>query len=497
MMAITAFSGCRTDRAEYGRYARATSAGDLGRITVTAAGIAGDPGDIVVYSLINQATGRVIARREQGYDSALSDENSVTFDIEECVDEWGIFRAVRGVYVARAAHLTSPASLEPTVYADSIPFRIRVVTVAELRDRWLFGVRLTDYNTLVADDTGIPGVTVTGATGIQEGGYPLRWRVADRALALASEVCALPSYGPPKVGVPASGVRTYTLWNDALDGYADVRVDAAALPSVDTDGYLLLRPAALPDAVIGAHLDTAADRWQAVVSLAVPIEPWTVGTTLAQAALLAMEANDPTRPRLPFDRSGVSPEPWRDAKTRRGPTIQLPGRRVKRLHFLAGFYNSGKVLDFDIADWWTLDEYNGNAHFVPNLSARLPAGPILIPLGIGGVAYGGALFAQNFVPNFWHFAYTHGLDDLRHGAGSTLREAIAREALIPVYLLAGRAAQGVYASESFSRDSVGLQRGYSAGQMGVYSAEILAHDAWVKANQAAIAKQIHGIIVQV
>jgi hypothetical protein len=501
-MTITAFSGCRTDRSEYGRYARSTGRGDLTKITVTATGIDGDPGDIVVYSLVNQASGRVIARAEQSYDSALSDENSVTFAIEDCVDEWGIFRAVRGVYVARVAHLTTPAYLEPTVYADSAPFRIRVVTAAELRDRWLFGVRLGDYNRLVADDTGIPGVAITGATGIQEGGYPLRWHVADRSLAFGSEVGGIPAYGPPQAGIPASGTHDFVLWNDALDGYVFVRVDAAALPATDVEGGIgggvaLLRPAELTDDDLGRHLDIAAERWQAIVSLAVPIEPWTVGTTLAQAAIRAVEANDPARAKLPFDRAGVSPEPWRDSKARQGPTIQLPGRRVKRLHFLAGYYNTGRVLDFDIADWWTLDEYNGNAHFVPNLSARLPAGPILIPLGVGGAMYGGTLFARDYVPNFWHFAFTHGLDDLRHGAGALLREAIAREALVPIYLLAGRAAQSVYASESFNRDGVGLQRAYSAGQMGVYSGEILAHDAWVKANQSGIAKQIHGIIVQV
>lgn len=494
-MTITAIGPVTVDRREYGRYARSTSQGDLGQIVVTAAGIVGTVGDIMAYTVVHQATGRVVARALVPVSG--DPEQSFTFDLETCKDTWGIYRAIRGIYYARVAALTDPPYLEPDIYADSGTFHIRVVTAAELRDRWLFGVRLTDYNRLMADNTRIAGVVVTAATGVQEGGYPLRWRVADRSLAFGSDVGGIPAYGPAEVGIPATGQHTYTLWNDSLDGYIDVAVDAPSLPVADADGYALLRPVALTDEDLGRHLDTAAERWQAIVSLSVPIEPWTVGTDLAQAAVLAMEANDPARAKLPFDRVGVSAEPWRDSKSRRGPVVQFPGRRIRRLHFLAGFYNTSNVLDFDIGDWWTVDAYNGNAWFVPNLSARLPAGPLLVPLGIGGAWYGGSMWAQNYVPNFWHFAFTHGLDDLRYGAGALLREAIAREALIPVYLLAGRAAQGVYASESFNRDGVGLQRNYGAGQLGVYSAEIAGHDAWVKANQSGIAKQIHGIIVQV
>jgi hypothetical protein len=496
-MTITGFSGCTTDRKEYGRYARSTSKGDLGKVVVTGTGIEGLQGDPVVYSLIHQTSGRVVARAVQNYDAVMSDHNAHTFDLEDCVDEDGIYRAIRGVYVARVAALTDPPYLAPTVYADSTPFHIRVVTAAELRDRWLFGVRLADYNRLAAEVSNIPGVAIDGSTGIQEGGYPLRWRVADRSLAFGSDVGGIPAYGPAQAGIPVTGRNSYTLWNDSLDGYIQIDVDSPALPVADADGYALLRPAELSDDDLGRHLDDAAETWQAVVSLAVPIEPWTIGTALAAAALQADEANHPERPKLPLDRKGVSPAPWRDQKVgRRGPVVQLPGRRITKLHFLAGFYNVSKVLEFDIHDWWTVDEYNGTAHFVPSLSARLPAGPLLVPLGIGGALYGGSMFLSNYVPNFWHFAFTHGLDDLHYGPGAALRQAIAREALIPIYLLAGRAAQSVYASESFNRDGVGLSREYSSGQVGVYSAEIAGHDAWVKANQATIAKQIHGIIVQ-
>lgn len=499
-MAITSFSGCKVDRAEYGRYARQTSQGDLGRIVVTGTGIEGLPGDVVVYSLVNSVSGRVVARKTQPYDSMMSDENSVTFDLEtDCLDEFGLFRAIRGEYHARVAELTDPPYTDPEVYADSPTFRIRIVTAAELRDKFLFGVRLDDYTRLVGDSTGIAGVTVTGSTGVQEGGYPLRYKVGPQTLEFGSDLGGIPSYGPPVAVGEARIGDEIALWADAIDQYVFVSVDATRLPDHDIDGgigggLVLLRPAKIDDATIGRHLDSASETWQTVASLAVPLEPWTVGTTLAAANIAAKEARDPTRAKLPFDRVGVSAEPWRDAKAwTRGPHIELPGRRLLVLHFLGGFYNTSMVLDLETQDWWVMDEYNGNVDMVPNFAARLPAGPVLSPFVYPGLRGG---FLGDYVPNFWQYAFTHGLKDLRHGAGEVIREAIMREALLPIYMLGGRAAQSVYASESFNRDGVGLSRQYSAGQMGVYSSEIAMHDAWVKRTSNMVRKQLSGIIVQ-
>lgn len=500
-MTLREVAAVTTDRQEYGRYARHTSQGDLGKIVVTGHGIDGDPGDPLVFTLTNGRTGRVIARKVIAYDPELDDEESVTFDLEtDCLDEFSVYRAAHGVYFARVAELTSPTYTPPDVFTDSDPFAIRIVTSVELQDRWLFGVDLTDGRHLIADDTDIPGVTVTAAHGIQEGGYPLQYVASTKKLRLGQQIAGQVFYGPP--ATLEAGKTEYVVWSYTLDGWITVRAIWASLPSSGTTaGYALLRPASLASGALGlsgalgVHLDNAAEAWQSVVGLTVPLEPWTVGTDIMVAWYAAWQAEHPDLARIVFDRTGLSPENWNDPKTRsRGPVIQLPGRRILKLHRLNGFYNSSPVLTIDTDSWWVTDPYNGNVSIVPSISARLPAGPTLTSFS---TLFGtGFAWSGSYVANFWQFAFTHGLKDLWLGAGVLIREAIARSALLPIYLQAGRAAQGIYASENFNRDGVSLSRQYTSGQMGLYSGEIAQHDAWVKANESRIKRQIVGIVAQ-
>lgn len=492
-MTVRAFSGVVTDRVEYSRYLRSSEVGDLGVVVVTAKGIDGDPGDPLVFTLVNTDNGRVVARKVIEYDPMIDDEETVAFDLEkDCLDEWKIFRAIRGRYVARVSDLPDPAYADPGVAAESAAWRIRIVSVQELRERWLFGVALRDERRLVADQTRIAGVRVTDSEGIQEGGYPLRYIAATGLLMIGSDYGGIPSFGD---GVDVRAGGEFTLWMDSSDAYAVVRVDAAALPTSGTaDGKALLRAARMTDATLGTHLDNATEAWQGVIGLTVPLEPWTIGTDIAVAVRQAKEAADPALARLPFDRTGVSPSPYDNPKiVTEGPFIDLPGRRVLRLHEIVGYYNTSPVLLLDTPDWWVVHPYNGTATIVPSFSARLPAAPVLAGFAaIGGYPYAG--FVPRKVENFWHYSFTHGLADLHRGAGEMIREAIARTAIQPIMLSAGRGMQSAFASESFNRDGVSLSRNYTGGQLGLYSGEITAHSQWVKDNRFRIRRLIVGIV---
>lgn len=488
-MAVTAIGEVSVDRTEYSRYWRWGQEGDQGVIRVTATGIVRDnPNDPLVFQIIAVNTGRVVAERSL---TTAGSEVTTGFDLEtDCKDADGIYRAIHGRYYARVGP-PSPDPLTPVGGVESRDFPVRLVAVSELKSKYLAGISLRDERRLVAGDTRIPGVTIVVAEGIQEGGYTLDYTPSPPNLVLHSTRGDLG--GPPMLLVQGRD----DLWNTEMDGYLTVQVDLAALPTTARTGFALLKPATLDDETIGGHVDAAVETWQALVGLSCPLEPWTVGTEASAAAVAKTNVGKWPRDQVVFDRVGVAPEPWDSPKvTSRGPVIQLPGRRVLKLHHLGGYYNQTNVLEFDTLTWLVVDQYNGNLSLVPSAGSIYPAALGLMRSWGTSLATAPWGVVSDHVDNFWHYSYTHGLGDLWRGHGAVVREGIARQASMMTLLLAGRAAQGVYASESVNRDGVSLSRQYTGGQMGVYSAEIGAHDAWIKDRASRVRKGLIGIQVQ-
>ncbi len=454
-MAITSITAVAVDQAEYSRYYRTPIAAvDYGLITATVTGVTGLVGDILYVALVSPRYG-VVATKAY---SLATTAQVATFDLDiDCLDEDGIYRAAQGSYTVVAANTADLAG----VHKASAPFLITVAHAEELKNVWLGTIPLNVEHTRSVTIEGITGVVGTTTREVQRGGYPITWDVSDRALSWDG--------GPPYlVGLGVTSPIKARLWNRTLDQTIDVAIDPTAVPASDVlNGYVFVDWGQIADTKLRADLSTAYA--YLITNLLVPLEPQYVCTPLLKA-------------QYPYAvRIVDAPEFRRASGITQPTTIDLPIRRVLRLHEIGGWYGTGQSVVLSDT-MLTVDAFNGSVQITPGYVPFYPAPTPLTVTG-GYLGLGGGYYGNRNLPGFWQFAATWGLPNLRDdSAAGTVREGILRYAAVTALLVAGRAQTSLVASEAFNRDGASYSRNYTGGQYGLYSDMIQEHLQWFGEN---------------
>lgn len=426
---------------------------DMNLIKITASTSAANS-TIVTFTLIREDGYGVVATKTG---VVAAGKATATIDIaKDCFDLDGVFRARQGKYHVHASVPT------PEV-ADSSIFHIMVVTVKELKDKYMRGVDLLASGILEAQNYPFPlltGVDIVNTAASQTRGiYPIVWDAAAKTLSWTGGT-------PVVIDMTQSSLLTQ-LVNLQASSYIEVRVVPDELPLSNVTQTVILDSAEIEDDVLRSFIHDAYQDIQG--RLFVALEPTTydterVGDTSYDSTVFTDEYADP----LTFYRDMFFPADKFLAVRFPHPWIFQHG--FKRLEF---FFNSIKTATID-KDQWLVNMTKGNTglvEFVPKVGATL----IFAWFTTAGLAF---LTRWASIPSAWHYRVTAGLPDLFNEGRDRVRVAIARKAAIEGLVLAGLASTSL-TSESTSKDGVSQSRSYAQGPGGRYSQIILQHQTFL------------------
>lgn len=414
-------------------------------------------GTVVTFTLVREDGYGTVATKTGTVASGLA---TATFDLKtDCEDTGGVYRAKQGIYHVTAT-ITGPQS------ANSSSFYIMIVSVHELKFKYLRGVSLLAADIVQAQNApfaALPGIEIVNTSETQfKGIFILAWGgTGTPTLSWDGGVASTIDM--------AQSAMNVVLVNSKRNAYIEVLVTPPDLPAGIVNQDVILDSAEVEDDVLRSFL---IDAYQDIQGrLFVALEPSTFDSDRPTDAgydattPFADEYTDPLSyyrdSQFPADKflSLRFPHPW----------ILHSG--VKRLQF---FFNSSKVATINVTDWVVnmTRANSGLVEFVPKVAATL----IFTWFATPALAF---LTRWSTVPSAWHYRLDAGLPDLSKDGRGRVRVAVARRAAIEALVLAGLAAAPGYTSESTSKDGVSQSRSYASGPGGMYSQIIQQHQLFL------------------
>lgn len=437
-----------TDMSEYCRYHP-----HLSVITATIEVSSPTPGDVITASLFRLDGYGSVCDKEVTLASATS--YTVTFDLNKdgyiqtsdgnAISNPLIYMAKQGDYVIQAAN-------DDGNVTQSDVFAVSIVPVWELRNEWIKGVTLYDYEVLEprVQPQNITGVTVTEVSANHDKGpFTLSY--------VASSPSTLTWDGGPSVNINGDGVQTILLTNQTQD-FIMVEVNPLKLPTASTSDALYIDNGRVKDRALIDQVRRATS-WveQRIVT---KVEPTIVDT-------------DPQLPDAGYsDETAIAETYYRPRNYNKWMYFQVPYPNLLDLSVTA-YFNQAKTAVVP-RQWLVWDEMTGICELVPSASSEV------IWTFYNGVFIMQYLFNTASVPGFWHYRATVGLRDL-NGNRAIVREAIAKKSATEILNSAGSAYRAGYASQSSSRDGVSQSEGYtSSATFGTYGGHFTSYKEWLK-----------------
>lgn len=390
------------------------------------------------------------------------------------------------------------------VSGESADFDIRIVTVARLKNEFLFGIPLQAGMARMARNqpTNITGVTVVEASqnhplGVFTLGYTYVADGSDISRQLSWNGGPLVSVSNPGQyilrrgnGTSGSGAScgnnllSSVLGND----YIIVKVDGPTfLPTANKSDEILIDQLRLDDAALAKYLCQAED-WLENVALSIYLEPTNVVTDRDPTTIqFAAGINAPTPlftdPDYDFIVGPLTYYPpraggeWVD--------IQTPYPQILRIDSLFGSIANTRVIDIDL-DWIQFYPQGGLIQLVPFNQT--------IAFDFLGLIWVNALRGAAAIPNFWHFNFIVGLRD----CPCDLQELIAKKAAMDALTMLGAALRPGIGSTSLGRDGVSQSVSYTTQQKyGPYTGPITAFKEWIDENLAKYKGKYRGMTMVV
>ena len=339
-------------------------------------------------------------------------------------------------------------------------FYVAIVTVEELRSVWCKGATLLDAEILMprSQPKKIQGVTVLEVSaGTRPGLHTLVYDVNEQALSWSDGE-----------KVPIGDGDMVVLMNDVEEDYIVVNVYDELLQK--TYDETILNGHLIAERLVIDYKTASDDQLRNLVTMATnwvegqihcPVEPRTVATERYDGEEVDEIAD------------GVSYE--RPMTQGNWFIIELPYRMVLKVDRLEGYFNRSKITTVD-RSWISMDKKTGQIELVPSNSA-------MINWILYGPTFAHYLYGYQWIPEFWHFKLTYGLQDLATGSRAVVREAIAKKAALDLLVVAGQAYKAGYSSESTSRDGISDSQSYTASAVyGIYSATTDEYKKWLYKN---------------
>lgn len=439
----------RMDSTEYSRYYRPTQ-----KITAHVDATGAANGVVVTGTLIRQDGYGTVATKTAVVASAHAD---VVFDLAvDCNDVKGIYRAKQGRYKVHI--IVSDASTN----ADSDEFDVMVLSVRELKERYLRGVDLRASNTIRPrqQPRTITGVTIDDASDSQfRGVFTMVWDVGAKTL----------SWGDTQHGqgtavvVDATTNAEYLLTNKANTAYIQVQVVGELLPTSNKTEAIIMDYDSVEEEELRQFVINAYGEIQG--RLYVRLEPTDIDTE---------DQSSPSYDSSVHTDEYVQPiSYYRPEYLKNWLIIKFPHPFLLGISRIEGWFNSSKAFSVPIGDWIVKNQVAGEVEFVAKQGA-------IMSWQFTGLPFFAFMYTFAHIPSFWHYRLTVGLPDLATDGNRTrVRDCIARYAAIDVLTLAGQASAPGLVGESTSRDGVSESRSYAQGPGGRYANIIQQHQQYL------------------
>jgi len=395
--------------------------------------------------------------------------------LSDCTDVDGINVARHGLYQVQAAGATG---ISGTVASPT--FRVSVVTTDEMRSVWLNGVNLwsTSQVGVVRQPQIVTGVTVERVPDYHlKGVYTLVYKANPQTLSWN---------GGATVTVPA-GVSRLSLLDASNEQFIEVKTVSQLMPAADTQENLIVDDLPITTETVQRLLDYGQNGVeQKIWFFAEPTYVATDPNTLAQGP----ETNVLTGW---ADVTAIPVSYYRPKDFMRWMSVQMPYKRLVKVHNLTGYFNSTLTLDITL-DWIVWNEMNGELELVPSNGA-------IVTWQFYESAMLQFLFIYNHIPSFWHYWITSGLRTL-DGDYAIVREAIAKRGALDLIKQAGLSYAGGAKSRRISRDQVVEDVAFEEGFPGAslareYRRWLYGDDQGRNSNLIAIRKRFGGLTATV
>lgn len=373
------------------------------------------------------------------------------------------------------------------VVGESPDFDIRIVTVARLKNDFLFGIPLQAgaARFVRSQPTNISGVTVTEVSsnhplGIYTLGYTYNDTGTDVIRQLSWNGGTVSNITGPgeyilrrgnngACGGARGGILSSVLGND----YIVVRVAGPTfLPAANATDDLLIEQLRLDDSALAKYL-CQAEEWLENTALAIYLEPTNVVTDRDPTTIqFAAGINSPT-PLFTDPDYDYIVGPLTYYPPRAGGEwvdIQTPYPQILRVDSLFGSIANTRVIDIDL-DWIQFYPVGGLIQLVPFNQS--------IAFDFIGLIAVNAVRGSAALPNFWHFNFMVGLRD----CPCDLQELVAKKAAMDALIMLGNAIRPGVGSTSLGRDGVSQSVSYTTQmKYGAYTGAITAFKDWIDEN---------------
>lgn len=417
-------------------------------ITAFVSTVGTDPASTVTITLI----------REDGYGIVLTVNKPLTIvsgagtaqvqlDLTTAYDADAIFRAILGKY-----HVQAKAS-DSSVTANSETFRITPTPVQEMKDTLLRGIDMISSEVIRVQRQ---PVLVTGAT---VGNVSTTQRRDIFPLVFTNTGPTLSWDSGTAVTVSRVGRHTYTLVSSDESSWIEVTVQGELLPTSDKTESLIMDLDRIKDEDLMTLADRAYGQLQGRINT--KLEPREVNTDNVGSVLYnSSEYVDEWMTPVSYYKVD-----W----ARKWFYVKFPTNNILKVWRLDGFFQSSRALTVDISQWLTMNKKGGEVEFVPKYGA-------ILSFQFYGVPFFAYMHQFDFIPSFWHYRLTVGLEDLKNSVDrARVREALLRWAAMDALILAGTASAPGLIGESTARDGVSESRSYAQGPGGRYANIVTMH----------------------
>jgi hypothetical protein len=355
-----------------------------------------------------------------------------------------IYMAKQGDYVIQVADVDGNIT-------SSAMFAISIVPVWEMKNEWMKGVALLDYEVL---EPRVQPQNTTGVTVIEVSADHLKGPFS--LVYTAGTPFSLAWGGGQAVNGYGSGLIELLLMNTTGD-FIMVQVNTFLLPNANTSDTLYIDNGRMKNR---AFIDQVrrATAW-VEQEIVVKVEPSIVDT-------------DPQLPGHGYADEVAIPETYYRPRTyNKWMSFKIPYPQILDMSVF-GFFNMSQAATVP-REWLVWDQVTGICELVPSTSAQV-VWSLYNSLFV--MAY---LFDYASIPSFWHYTATVGLRDLRDNK-AIVREAIAKKAAIEILNTAGSSYRAGFASQSASRDGVSQSQGFTSSAMyGTYGAHFTQYQTWL------------------
>lgn len=436
-MAITGLT-VTTDRTSYSQY-------EPGRdvITATVVPTGGSVDDIVTVTLQrpvpiqNHLTTRVLGTVAKTLGAGDLAGFVVTFDLSAQDDDG--FRKMRRSHRRNDYQVQAKNGAIVGIAKTSI----LLITVDEMRGRWLTGLPLYEVERLAprVQPQTIAGVTVQDVSRTSAQGLGTLTLTVT-----AGPVKTLKWRAGTAVTITTSGL--YTL-SDPARNYIIVQVNAALLPGGTTSEPLFIDYAYMADDTLMDQIIASTEETQR--GMQVQLEP-----TIAVSQSLADPKINLTTYNPDYDIVGLAVTYYKVASFERWLELQIPFQPLLKVMELSGYLNLTRIVQIT-NDWIRWNEMSGHIDLVPSNAA-------IVQWTFYGAGFYTFSIAQPSMPDFWQYRALVGLRVL----DPEIIEFIGMRAAIPLLMKAGlaRYPAGI-TSQSVSRDGVSESR--SLNPRGAYA----------------------------